>query len=77
MDAYKLAWALAQSAGTPAKSLADAYTSGTFSVRFADGRQVQYREIADIAAAIVALYDAQISGVRRPVVTFAAVNRYW
>lgn len=77
MDPVVLSWAISQAVGTAARSLSDAYTSGTLAVRFADGRQVQYRTLADIERALAALYGVANSGSRRPAVTYAAFNRGW
>lgn len=77
MDPVVLSWAIAQSVGTAARSLADAYTSGTLSVRFADGRMVTYRSLGDVERALTSLYGVANTGSRRPAVTYAAFNRGW
>lgn len=78
MDPAVLAWALAQAAGSDARNLASAYTSGTLVVRFSDGRSVEYRALADITAAMSALYAASISTAsRRPRATLAGFSRGW
>lgn len=74
MQPEVLAWALAQTAGTQARSLADAYVAGEKSVRFADGRAVEYREVAAMERALASLYAAQNSAARRPARTVAVVG---
>lgn len=74
MQPLVLAWALAQSAGTPARSLANAYVAGEKSVRFADGRAVEYRDASDMAKALAALYAAENVAARRPARTVAVVG---
>jgi len=69
-----LAWAQAQPPGTPARSLADAYVTGTMRVTV-DGRTVEYRSLADIERALGALHVASMSvAQRRPSVTIAQVG---
>jgi len=74
MDPTILAWALALPAGNRWRALADAYTSGTARVDF-DGRRVDYRSLADIAAALTAGYAAEVGAARRPSVAFACFSR--
>jgi hypothetical protein len=74
MNPSILAWALAQPAGNRWRGLADAYTSGTLRVTF-EGRTVEYRAPADIAAALAAGHAAEVSAARRPSVTFAGFSR--
>jgi len=74
MDPTILAWALALPPGNRWRGLADAYTSGTLRVTF-EGRTVEYRALADIAAALAAGHAAEIGTTRRPSVTFAGFLR--
>jgi hypothetical protein len=74
MFADTLAWALAQAAGTRARALADAYTSGTRRVSF-DGRTVEYATMAEIERAMTALHAASTApSLRRPPRTIAVVG---
>jgi len=74
MDPTILAWALALPPGNRWRGLADAYTSGTLRVTF-EGRTVEYRALADIAAALAAGHAAEIGTARRQSVTFAGFSR--
>lgn len=70
-----LAWAQAQAPGTQARALADAYLSGARRVRFEGGREVEYRDGAEIEAAILNVYSASLSTARRrPAATFARLG---
>lgn len=60
-----IAWAQAQAAGSAARGLLDAYTSGALRVTF-EGRTVEYRTLADIDTALSALYNASFSAATRP-----------
>lgn len=74
MFADVLAWALAQSAGSKARGLADAYTSGTRRVTF-EGRTVEYATMAEIERAMTALHAAGTAAAqRRPAVTIARLG---
>jgi hypothetical protein len=73
MNTEALAWALAQPAGSEARVLASAFTSGTQRVTF-EGRTVEYRSTTDLAAALAALFAASDApGARRPRVAVARV----
>ena len=74
MDPTILAWALALPAGNRWRGLVDAYTSGTLRVTY-EGRTVEYRALADIAAALAAGHAAEVSTARRPGVTLASFSR--
>lgn len=74
MSPVALAWARAQPLGTEGRALAAAYTSGTTRVTF-EGRTVEYRSLAEIGAAIVALHAAENPTERRPSVTYARFER--
>ncbi|MCA3307595.1 MAG: hypothetical protein ING00_17540 [Roseomonas sp.] len=74
MFADTLAWALAQVAGTRARVLADAYTSGTRKVTF-ENRTVEYATLAEMERALSALYAASVSTTqRRPARTIAVIG---
>lgn len=77
MDPAVLTWAQAQTAGSEARNLAAAYASGTLRVRFADGREVLYRSLAEIERALTGLYGVQAVTVtsRRPGYTLAGFRR--
>lgn len=74
MNPAVLAWALALPEGNRWRALADAFASGTLRVRF-EGREVEYRSLADIAAALAAGYAAENTVVRRPSYTLARFTR--
>ena len=74
MDPDVLAWALAQSAGSRARVLADAYTSGTTRVSF-EGRTVEYRSLEELGRALAVLRGAELTAARRPGVTLASFSR--
>jgi hypothetical protein len=76
MFADTLAWALAQAAGTRARALADAYTSGTRRVSF-EGRTVEYATLAEMERALATLHAASLSAAqRRPSRTTAVVGEW-
>lgn len=69
-----LAWALAQAAGTRARALADAYTSGTRRVTF-DGRTVEYATMAELERALATLHASTLTAsMRRPARTIAVIG---
>lgn len=74
MDPTILAWALAHSAGSRWRGLADAFTGGTTRVSI-DGRSVEYRSLDEIARALAAGYAAENTTARRPSITLASFSR--
>jgi hypothetical protein len=69
-----LAWAQAQAPGTSARVLVDAYLTGTTRVSV-DGRTVEYRSMAEIERALLALHAAGLpESQRRPRLTIAQVG---
>lgn len=74
MNPTVLAWALALPATDRWYSLAEAYASGTTKVTF-EGRSVEYRSLAEIAAALTAGYGAANAVASRPSVTMAQFSR--
>jgi hypothetical protein len=69
-----LAWAQAQTPGTAARTLYDAYVTGTTRVTV-DGRTVEYRSLADIERALTALHAAGLPATsRQPRMTIACVG---
>jgi hypothetical protein len=69
-----LTWAQAQASGTAARTLYDAYATGTTRVTV-DGRTVEYRSLADIERALVALHAASLPATsRQPRMTIACVG---
>ncbi len=78
LDPTALAWALAQAQGTMWRDLAMAIASGATSVRFADGRNVEYRSLAEIERILAAGYATSVDpnvNPRRPSVTYASFCR--
>lgn len=74
MFADTLAWAIAQAAGTRARALADAYTSGTRRVTF-EGRTVEYASMAELERALTAVHQAATTAaLRRPARTVAVIG---
>lgn len=74
MDPTVLAWALALPVTSRYRSLAEAYTSGATRVMI-EGRSVEYRSTAEIAAILTAGYRAEHPTGRRPGATYAQVGR--
>lgn len=76
MFADTLAWALAQPAGSRARVLADAYTSGTRRVTI-DQRTVEYATLADMERALSALHASTLAASqRRPSRTTAVIGDF-
>jgi hypothetical protein len=70
-----LAWAQAQTAGSQPHALAEAYLSGARRVRFEGGREVEYRDGAEMEAAIINAYSANLPAARRrPAATLARLG---
>jgi len=74
MFAETLAWALAQTAGSRARALADAYTAGTRRVTF-EGRTVEYATVKEMQRILSDLHAASVtSSQRRPARVVAVIG---
>lgn len=70
MNPAVLAWALARPADDLWRKLAGAYAAGVTRVRH-DGKEVEYRSIAEIVSILNAGYAAENTQARRPAYTVA------